>query len=469
MLRPANSNHTASPNAPAMKIMRRNGANSATPVSTETSSSAPSKAESESGDGVNDKWGTTSSAEVTPARERAAMTREEREAKYQEARERIFRDFPESKSLENAISDSSVNMSRSSSTSGRKKNFRQRTPHDDTFEARSQFNVYYPGMPYTSGSIPMNPSMHNGLVTGPPSGPLSHNSPPSNMNYPHLPNNSMIPPVGLNTTQQYQISMSPHMPQNNTLQGNNLPQQSPYSGYASLHQPSPFMGQQPSNPSSPAMNNYPVLNTGQYHQPPPGWMSPYPQSSQRAIPVHWPSYPSPPVASNSPSYPFGQYPTQQFNMPSSVLPSHPIPGNYSRSTFNPQTRSFVPANNSARLPLGPNPHMPQQPCVNSQSNGPRQWGGYSENQSSLIFLHNSSKTHHLPTSNTLRGPNSTNQGSIAKWGTPSHLPPKPPPSQVSSEFDVSRRNQTVPGNNSAYNNPTKVGPLVVSGGTTVSK
>jgi hypothetical protein len=57
MLRPANASHTPSPSAPAMKIMRRGGTNGDRPASTAASSSAHSKAESETGDGTNDDGG----------------------------------------------------------------------------------------------------------------------------------------------------------------------------------------------------------------------------------------------------------------------------------------------------------------------------------------------------------------------------------------------------------------------------
>jgi hypothetical protein len=290
------------------------------------------------------------------------------------------------------------------------------------------------------------------------------------MNYSHPPNNSMMPPsVGMNTLPHYPVSMSSHMPQNNSWQGNAMPQQSPYSGYATLQQPSPVMAQQPANSSSPGMNNYPVLNRAQYQQTPPSWVAPpYSQSPQRTAPVHWPTYPSQPIGSNPASYPYGQYPAQQFNMNTANPPSHSIPGNYNRSSFNPQTRSFVPGNNSSRLPSKPNPHI-TQPFMNSQPNNSRQWGGYSENQPSTMPSHTGAKNHPLPIPNVPRGPNAGGQGSIAKWGIPSHLPPKPPPSEVPSEFDVNRRNPTTSSNPSSYSTPTKVGPLVVSGGTSVSK
>lgn len=142
-----------------MKIMRRTGERPSTEGSIAASSSAPSKAPSEAGDSGQEGDRAPSSTE---AKDRLVLTREEREAKYQEARERIFRDFPESAKSDTTSGDSNPNMSRSSSTSGRKKNYRQRTPHDDSFEVRSQFNAYYPGVSYGNGPMPFNASANDG-------------------------------------------------------------------------------------------------------------------------------------------------------------------------------------------------------------------------------------------------------------------------------------------------------------------
>ncbi|EDN04085.1 predicted protein [Histoplasma mississippiense (nom. inval.)] len=158
MLQPPNANKTPPPNVPAMKIMRRSGQPGervSGAGSTAPSSAAPSKATSEAG-GTNEE-GFGSSAGATPAKDRATLSREEREAKYQEARERIFRDFPESKVSDHSNSgDQSANVSRSNSGNGKRKGHKQRTPHDDSFEARSQFNAYYPGAPYSSAPLPFN-------------------------------------------------------------------------------------------------------------------------------------------------------------------------------------------------------------------------------------------------------------------------------------------------------------------------
>lgn len=491
MLQPANANNTPPPNAPAMKIMRRVGQPGERPSaggSTAASSSAPSKATSEAGgEGGNDEQRAGSSAGATPAKDRTTMTREEREAKYQEARERIFRDFPESKSSENNNGEHSTNnMSRSSSTSGRKKNHKQKTPHDDTFEVRSQFNVYYPGMPYVSSQVPFNVAMNDGsfpaqhpYMVGPGA------SPPAMTYIQNGQNNAMYPAhMNVNPFPPYPIAVSPHVAQNNTWQSGHLPQQSPYPGFTSVNQPSPMMGQPSSTRSSPAMNNHAIPHSAQYQQTPSTWASPpyqgnFQQSSQRnPPPVHWPNYPSQPMASSPVSYPYGQLPGQPFNPGvQNHSAQHPMPGSFNRSPFNPQTRSFVPGSASpARFPGKGNQHGVNSSYHSPQSKTQQQWtgfqdnSGHSNNGTSQAGGKNSGSAasgHHTSTRTTSAG----NRDSIAKWGTPSHLPPKPPPSEVPSDFDMKNRNASASthscSNNSLPN--SKNGPLVVSGGTSLPK
>ncbi|KAJ9262437.1 hypothetical protein DTO195F2_3485 [Paecilomyces variotii] len=449
------ANTTPPPSAPAMKIMRRNGDRPG--GSTGANSSAPSKTTSEAGGEGNDEERGGSSAGATPAKDRTTMTREEREAKYQEARERIFRDFPESKSSDNASGDQSAQMSRSSSASGRKKTHRQKTPHDDSFEARSQFNAYYPGMHYASGPVPYNVPMGDGSYTGQPPYMVGPGASPSMGYVQNAQHNAMYSaPMNMNSVPHYPMTVSPHMAQNNGWQNGALPQGSPYSGYASINQPSAMMAQQSSTRSSPAMNNYAVPNTAQYQQTAPSWMpTPYQSSFQHSPqrnppPVHWPNYPSQSMVSGPVTYPYGQLPAQPYGPGmQNHANQHPLPGSFTRSPFNPQTRSFVPgAGSPMGYPGKGNQHGMGHSYGGPQPGNQQQWGG---SQS--------------PASNYAAGRNgsSSSQDSIAKWGTPSHLPPKPPPSEVSSDFDMKNRITSVPNNNGLPN--MKNGPLVVSGGS----
>ncbi|KAF9887485.1 hypothetical protein FE257_010202 [Aspergillus nanangensis] len=456
----ASTNSTPPPAMPAMKIMRRNDGRPSTEGSTADSSAVPSKTGSEAGDSTNDGDRGGSSAGATPAKDRFTLTREEREAKYQEARERIFRDFPESKSSDGGNGDQSANMSRSSSTSGRKKNQRQKTPHDDSFEVRSQYNVYYPGMNYPQGPQPYNGAMNDPSVPNQPPYMVGPGATPPGMGY--------APPPGQNATMytapmnmnsippQYSMPVSPQMTPSGPWQNGTVPP-SPYSGYASINQ-SPGMATKP----PPAMSNYPTPNSVQYQHTPPGWSPPqfhggYQGSTQRnPSTMAWPTYPSQPM--NPTSYPYTQYPGQHMNPAMQNSPGgHPMPGSFNRSPFNPQTRSFIPAG----APLGRQPSTSSQHGMHAfaATNGggyPPQWVGR---------FPEATKHQEIPTGP--RGPMPGTRDSIAKWGTPSHLPPKPPPSEVPSEFDLKHRaNATHPANPIPN---TKNGPLVVSGGTSLPR
>jgi hypothetical protein len=453
--------------------------------STAASSSAPSKAGSETGaEGGSEEGRAGSSAGATPAKDRATMTREEREAKYQEARERIFRDFPESKPSENNTGDNGADMSRSSSASGRRKNFRQKTPHDDSFEARSQFNVYYPGMPYTTGPVPMQVAMQNGSFPNQHPYMVGPGASPPTINYGQNSQNNPLLSSALNSVPHYPMPMSPHMGQTSSWQAAPAPPQSPFSGYASMHQPSPMMGQQSSARTSPGMNNYAIQHSTQF-QPPASttWGSPqyqgsFPQSPQRT-PAQWPNYPSPPMVPNAAPYAYGQLPGQPFSVPVQNSTAHPLPGSYSRPSFNPQTRSFVPGGNtsSARYSGKGTQHGANVPYTGSQAGGQQHWAGFPDHHGQSTsynspFGGGKNANNVAPSGlNPPRGPTSGSQDSIAKWGTPAHLPPKPPPSEVPSDFDIKGRNP--PSSSHPYPNnissSSKTGPLVVSGGTSLPK
>ncbi|PYI25748.1 R3H domain protein [Aspergillus indologenus CBS 114.80] len=463
----AANNSTPPPAMPAMKIMRRAGSERPSTEGSIAASSGHSKDGSEAGDSGNDGDRGGSSTGATPAKDRLALTREEREAKYQEARERIFRDFPESKAAaETTNGDSSANMSRSSSTSGRKKTHRQKTPHDDSFEARSQFNAYYPGMQFGNGSVPYGMAMNDPSFPNQPCMVGPGVSPPSMGYTPSAQTGAMYPgPMNQNTMPHYSMPVSPQMTPSGPWQNGPVPQQSPFTGYASITQ-SPAMA---STKSSPALGSYPMPNPVQYQQTP-GWSTPpypsgYPLSSHRNhppthAPAAWTNYQTQPPTPTS--YPYAQYPGQP--MSSAMQPhsgSHPMPGSFSRSPFNPQTRSFVPggAATLARHPAkgsqhGMGPYTGMQPGVLPQ------WNGYQDiNPKGPDVLGSAGQG--LP-----RSIPSSGRDSIAKWGTPSHLPPKPPPSEVPSEFDMKHRNgptATPPFPSNSLN--SRNGPLVVSGGT----
>ncbi|KAJ5160529.1 uncharacterized protein N7482_007533 [Penicillium canariense] len=443
---------------PAMKIMRRtDGEQPSAEGSVATSSSVPSKAASESGDVGHDGDRTGSTGPMS-AKDRMAMTREEREAKYQEVRERIFRDFPESAKSE-ASADSNLNMSRSSSTSGRKKNQRQRTPHDDGFEARSQFNPYYPGLQYNNNGSPAY-NAAGGMA-------------PTLIKFRTWlgPNNAMYPgQMGMNNVPQYPMAMSPQMASSGSWQGGNMPQQSPFSGYSSMNQPG-LLGQQPSTKSSPAMNNFPTPHSPQFQQthnwnsgPFPGNFQPSPHQRNQP-PVPWANYPAQSMTSNIAAYPYTQYPGQHLNL-GLQNPGNPgMAGNFPGSHFNPQTRSFIPGDAGMQRHPSKGAQQQMQPYGNRPPNTtqPNWLSRFPESIPNQTVDHS-------PAANASRIPNTSTQTSIAKWGIPSHLPPKPPPSEVPSDFELKHRTG-LPTPAAARNGISgiKNGPLVVSGGTFPSK
>ncbi|KAL4888428.1 hypothetical protein BDV59DRAFT_188604 [Aspergillus ambiguus] len=453
----ASTNTTPPPAMPAMKIMRRNdGERPSAEGSTAASSAVASKTGSEAGDSTNDGERGGSSAGATPAKDRLTLTREEREAKYQEARERIFRDFPESKSSDCGNGEQGANLSRSSSTSGRKKAQRQKTPHDDSFEVRSQYNLFYPGIHYPQGPTPYNGAMNDPSYPTQPFMVGPGATPPGMGYVPQGANGTMYPgPMNMNSMPQYSMPVSPQMSPSGPWPNGAVPQ-SPYSGYSSINQ-SPAM----TTKSSPALNNYSAPNGMQYQHTQPGWTSApyqggYQPSTHRGPPApQWPSYPTQPL--NPTSFPYAQYPGQHMNpaMPSHHA-AHPLPGTFNRSPFNPQTRSFVPGG----APLGRHPSKGGQHAMSSypamQGTGQPHWGGIPEVNKNPDPLGPAGP----------RGPPG-NRDSTAKWGTPSHLPPKPPPSQVPSDFELKHRAGAPPGGPSL---PTsKNGPLVVSGGTALPR
>ncbi|KAI5304580.1 hypothetical protein KEM56_006303, partial [Ascosphaera pollenicola] len=286
----ANNSKTPPPTAPPMKIMRRAPCANSAPGSG-AASSAPSKATSEAeGDDAG------SSSEALSAKDRAALSREEREAKYQAARERIFRDFPESRSP--SSNDRANDSSQSSSGNGRRKEAKQKTPHDDSFDARSEYNVYYPGIHFPPGQQPFNRAMPGVPFASPPQ--FAPAPPP--MNHP------IAYPVGPQNTPAYQgLGGVNTMPQGH-LNYATLPSQQPWQSRVPLQPPAhllmtpshnqgrSFNQQVSAVRSSPAMP-YAMPNSNAFMRPqqflppsqgPSGYQQIPPQPQRHMPPANWP-------------------------------------------------------------------------------------------------------------------------------------------------------------------------------------
>lgn len=372
------------------------------------------------------------------------MTREEREAKYKEARDRIFNDNPDA----NAVNDVQA-ISRTSSANGKRKLRKHRNNNDDGFEARSHFTAYYPAMSYSGPSYeqasssagyynPCMPQQYPNLGEQSPVD-LSMYTSHYGSNYQSMPST----PAYLGQTQQYPMASVP------TMNGFSTMQQYPEYMQQSqqyFHQPQspPTIHQHASGLSSPALSSSGQLSRTQSHTADQAWSQmayqyPYHQANiqQQFPPLHNNLADQ---ASNGQSVPYqyGQLPYQP-HLPGSRN-AHPVPGSYNRQqAFNPQTRSFVPAASSQPPSNGTAPQ-------NSVSSN-RFPSGSPNNQGPLHTDH-SHPTTHLPgtlqfgsfgpipeaKSQQPRRPQTNcveNQppakSSLAKWGVPANLPPKPPP------------------------------------------
>jgi SUZ domain len=410
--------------------------------STPASSSVPSKATSENG-AENSDEGLISPLERTPARDKSKWTREEREIQYKAARERIFGDFQESAPSENSTGDTSASMSRSSSSSGKRKTQRQKTPKDDSFEARSSFVPGYPGIPMNN--IPnqyqtqfMDQSYHNQYSNGP--GTLmqtpNYGSTPAQA-YP-----SFESTLGYNSTPSYMSNTSQQYGHNETWSAQQSPQPGNYYSYGNMVQSSQLYPQHASPMPPPMMNNqYAALTPSNMPQSHQNWMAPsysnpYQQSSAmvpNSQPTQWPSYPLSAGAQPVPQYPYGQLPPQTFGKPSPYNNQHPLPGSYtsSRSLFNPQTRAFVPSNAPSRSG-GRNNRKKGQNNPNLARNGSATSSLGSEVTGAGPPLVRGAGFVNSNTSSPKPREDSLQQ----RYGAPAHLPKKPPPSEVPSAFDL---------------------------------
>ena len=459
----------------SMKIMRRaglgiDGQNIESGPNTATSSLGPSKAGSETGDESQRVSGVTSPTDSAIAKDKSSMTREEREAKYKETRERIFGgpEDPQNPESAQVLIDPVSETSRTSSTSGKKKSKRNKNSDDD-FQARSSYNAYwpapqYPGTSYTQASTSMtyyNPYVQPTNSQVPQSGIASG----YNQSYPAMPQ-----------YQPYQMPMSQvPMPAGSVAYQQNYvyPQNSGSQPYATFPQPmsqqyfTPVPQQHQMVPQSPAVSSPALSNNGQLSRPQ-SQMSDqhWPQNSflasaqypllngQQAIyqpqgSLQMPSHTTPANMSAG-TYQFGQLPLQ--SNPQSARSQHPLPGSYQRQVFNPQTRAFVPSTTSfvppqptvypsrpAEIPsYRPNqgfqvsagmtpfvqPSMANLQTLNLTQHG--QYGPTASTQGYSTVQAQRKSTGHTPVSQ------SPGQSSLSKWARPENLPPKPPPSEASS-------------------------------------
>jgi hypothetical protein len=423
---------------PARKIMRRDDGKSGT--NTGANSQNPSKTTSEAGSNdSNDK-----------EKDKAAMTREAREARYREARQRIFgnTEVEGTEATEGTGSgeDKEKDVSRSNSASGKKKSKKQRNYDDDDFQARSRFNAYYPqqypvsgysgdNVVYYSGyPAPVSPPQYGGMNPGA--------SPPPMYSNPY-------PPMVAPESQPYGWPGQQYQPSNGSMMPSNYGQvQNGYDLAADFQRGmSSFQNVGMPSQVTPKMGNIPMaayqdtyqqpqhmpMNSGWSQQPTfPMVQGPYAASSPSNRPMSAPH--QAPVPS---SYSYGQSPASPYNNGQYNHNQHPIPGSYNRPQFNPQSQAFVPGGRNMPYQMQPhmsqgpmqmdyNRHMPvpntfqhQLPRLSPSATSTPSFGSPQSMQGN-----NSSGTMHRNASQP--GDPSSSHSSIAKYGTPAHLPAKPP-------------------------------------------
>ena len=349
---------------PARKIMRREDAKSGT--NTTSNSQNPSKTTSEAGgsDGSND------------GKDKAALTREEREARYREARQRIFgAESEESPAAETVESEDreKEDVSRSSSASGKKKSKKQRNYDDDDFQARSRFNVYYPQQYAVPGYTAENVVYYDGYAGAVPNaqyaGVNPGASPPTAYGnpYPAMASPDAQPQFGWN---------GQYPPQNGAAMLPNYGQMPPgYDLSADFQRGMSF--QSPVMPSqvTPKMANTPMAPYQESfqqtpHMPPSqGW----PQMQQPSYPMGQAPYATPntrPMSAPQPQpYAYGQFPPNPYNGQPNRN-QHPIPGSYNRQQFNPQSQAFIPGGRN--MPFQMQPNMGPGPQMNGYGGFPMQ-------------------------------------------------------------------------------------------------
>lgn len=401
---------------------------------------APSKAGSDTGYDSQQGTGVVSPTDSNMAKDKSTMTREEREAKYKETRERIF--GPESEVADSL--EAGNEFSRTSSRNEKKK--KKHKNNDDEFTARSQYNAYYPHMQYpvTNYERIADISAYHSPYTVQANGVMSQSgamgSAMLQQSY-QQGFQSMAVPQAFSTSMNSSPMMSGYDVQNTATYNQQVPQH--------FYPPMPQgigMGQQPPALSSPTMNN-----NGQYARPQSqladqqwaqnGYVYPTQQTreQQQYCPPQMHDQITMASAQSIP-YQFGQLPVQPGMQGAKA--QHPLPGSYKSLSFNPQTRAFVPNTGSVPSKMlqpgnSPNNTMSRSPAMAYQ--GSNNFPTYGQQApvypqaASMPIPPPCTFAHELKPYVTRKSSAQSNvthspvQSSLSKWGTPSHLPPKPPP------------------------------------------
>ena len=207
----------------------------------------------------------------------------------------------------------------------------------------------------------------------------------------------------------------------------------------------PMIDQQSPVMSSPALNNHAQLSRPSSQMSDQAWAQNgysygYHQSTQPQQSYSPHSHHRNPQTPSVP-YPYGQLPYQPVSP--QAKPPHPLPGSYTRQAFNPQTRAFVPSSgfNASSAAYGSMPaNNPMRGPMTGPSNGTSP-SAYSKQAGNFQQVYQASST----TSQPHKSPSqqsSPQPSSLAKWGTPANLPPKPPPLEAPAMPDSLPTNPT---------------------------
>jgi len=369
------------------------------------------------------------------SRDKRDLTREERESRYKEARARIFRDFKEESldSTETSAKTSDKDVSRSSSATGAKK-IKKKKARDDEFEPRSAFTGVGPFSP-PSAKPGSDGTFYN------PFAPYAIAAQQGVMATHFNPNQQAQ--MQMQMQSQYGQPPNPGWPQQQSGQAYMLPSAAPgypSSGYYDNSgvyngMPSPNMASQltPRPTHQTLSSQMPNFNQQDDN---PGWNQNYASqySMQNTMMNHAfldsNMMSNPMLYSMNPGYAQDQ---QAMAQAMEQQAAYGFLGHPARQQFNPKTQSFVPGVWGGAMPPMPNDGTYMQnpamsPMPHNLNSVPLNFQQHQQQQHFNQPLNSSTRT--VGQSRSSSGSNqpsrSLQSSSIAKWGTPSTLPPKPP-------------------------------------------
>lgn len=475
--------------------MRRDAPDDGKPKQSFEGSAAESEEPSQTGSMVS--GGDAISNRNPDGKERGNLTREEREAKYREARERIFKGFEETEVEEQrgGRNEASKHTSRSSSQTGRGRGSgrRYRNAHDDDgFEARSQFAPYYPQM--QTGFSSYAGTNHYGGQGMPPPGGAAHHlsgnaiagfqaSSPAAVSQ-HLRsygNGTVTTPLQMYSD----VGSFDHLgrPCSRTQVSSDMSAHSSVSGSGysiadySLPPFNPAIttpGSFPAHLRQPPYSSTPMGNTQQWPAVTtiPHSYSTFDGSNANTHQGSVDQYNTAVVPMGMPSaYPFGQFPNQAPpHAGFRINYHHPLPGSFNRHALNPQIQPFVPGQRTHAGPPGQygisgaqsgngrggqNPYQKSRLLSSTAFDNSFHPAPYTHhrmnpsmgsNHSSLHINHRSySPAHHVSTGPIPPHPGSkpenrplTTEASQPRWAHAANLPPKPPVPALSSQRSINQ-------------------------------